>query len=153
MFAIAFDLNINDLRSNYNDPYNNAYYEIKTLLRRYDFYNTQGSVYLTENNDMSVLFSAINALKEIDWFRKSVRDIRAFRVEDWSDFTQFFKVWHYKLTTLPPCMSSNSYFSLNNNTPPHIENTTCGGVISQTTFVFCFGVPVSFPHTFSAESW
>ena len=59
MFAIAFDLNINDLRSNYNDPYNNAYYEIKTLLRRYDFYNTQGSVYLTEKNDMSVLFSAI----------------------------------------------------------------------------------------------
>ena len=57
-----------------------------------DFYNTQGSVYLTEKNDMSVLFSAINALKEIDWFRKSVRDIRAFRVEDWSDFTQFFKV-------------------------------------------------------------
>lgn len=56
------------------------------------FYNTQGSVYLTEKNDMSVLFSAINALKEIDWFRKSVRDIRAFRVEDWSDFTQFFKV-------------------------------------------------------------
>lgn len=33
-----------------------------------DFYNTQGSVYLTEKNDMSVLFSAINALKEIDWF-------------------------------------------------------------------------------------
>ena len=91
MFAIAFDLNINNLRSNYNDPYNNAYYEIKTLLRMYDFYNTQGSVYLTEKNDMSVLFSAINALKEIDWFRKSVRDIRAFRVEDWSDFTQFFK--------------------------------------------------------------
>jgi virulence-associated protein VapD len=26
-----------------------------------------------------------------DWFKKSVRDIRAFRVEDWSDFTTLIK--------------------------------------------------------------
>lgn len=91
MFAIAFDLDINSLRTNYNDPYNNAYYEIKTVLRKYGFYNTQGSVYLTQNNDMSLLFSAITALKNINWFKNSVRDIRAFRVEDWSDFTSFFK--------------------------------------------------------------
>ena len=57
----------------------------------YDFYNTQGSVYLTEKNDMAVLFRAIDALKKIDWFKNSVRDIRAFRVEDWSDFTSFVK--------------------------------------------------------------
>ena len=91
MFAIAFDLNISDLRANYNDPYNNAYFEIKSLLRQFDFYNTQGSVYLTQSNDMSTLFRALNALKGIQWFRKSVRDIRAFRVDDWSDFNQFFK--------------------------------------------------------------
>jgi len=91
MFAIAFDMNIGDLRSNYGEPYNNAYYEIKNLLRKYDFYNTQGSVYLTEKNDMAVLFRAIDALKKIDWFKNSVRDIRAFRVEDWSDFTSFVK--------------------------------------------------------------
>lgn len=91
MFAIAFDMNIGDLRINYGEPYNNAYYEIKNVLRKYDFYNTQGSVYLTEKNDMSVLFRAIDALKKIDWFRLSVRDIRAFRVEDWSDFTSFVK--------------------------------------------------------------
>lgn len=89
MFAIAFDMSIEDLRKNYGDPYNNAYYEINVVLRKYDFYNTQGSVYLTEKNDMSFLFQAIEALKSIDWFRKSVRDIRAFRVEDWSDFTKF----------------------------------------------------------------
>ena len=91
MFAIAFDLNINDLRATYGEPYNNAYYEIKKLLRKFDFYNTQGSVYLTEKNDMAVLFRAITALKSIDWFKDSVRDIRAFRVEDWSDFTPFVK--------------------------------------------------------------
>lgn len=59
--------------------------------RKYNFYNTQGSVYLTEKNDMAILFRAIDALKKIDWFKNSVRDIRAFRVEDWSDFTSFVK--------------------------------------------------------------
>jgi len=34
---------------------------------------------------MANLYLAIEALKKFDWFRKSVRDIRAFRVEDWSD--------------------------------------------------------------------
>lgn len=61
------------------------------MLRKYEFYNTQGSVYLSTNSDMSNLFRAMNALKKIDWFYKSVRDIRAFRVEDWSNFTDFIK--------------------------------------------------------------
>ena len=29
MFAIAFDMDIKELRSTYGEPYNNAYYEIK----------------------------------------------------------------------------------------------------------------------------
>ena len=48
MFAIAFDMDIKELRNTYGEPYNNAYYEIKIILRKYGFYNTQGSVYLTE---------------------------------------------------------------------------------------------------------
>ena len=57
----------------------------------YEFFNTQGSVYLTEKNDMANLYLAVEALKKIEWFKKSVRDIRAFRVEDWSDFTAVIK--------------------------------------------------------------
>lgn len=91
MFAIAFDMDIKELRTTYGEPYNNAYYEIKILLRKFDFYNTQGSVYLTDKNDMSNLFAAIYELKKTDWFKKSVRDIRSFRVEDWSDFTMIIK--------------------------------------------------------------
>lgn len=91
MFAISFDMVIIDLKNNYGEPYNNAYFEINKVLRKYEFYNTQGSVYLTLNNDMSNLFRAMNALKSISWFRDSVRDIRAFRVEDWSNFTEFMK--------------------------------------------------------------
>ena len=59
--------------------------------RKYDFFNTQGSVYLTDKDDMANLFAAIYALKKITWFKASVRDIRAFKVENWSDFTQIVK--------------------------------------------------------------
>lgn len=91
MFAIAFDLDVNALHDSYGEPYNNAYYEIKKLLRNYDYYNTQGSVYLSNDNDMLNLVRAMNGLKAVPWFKESVRDIRAFRVEDWSNFTPFFK--------------------------------------------------------------
>ena len=91
MFAISFDMVIVDLKNNYGEPYNNAYFEIGKVLRKYDYYNTQGSVYLSENRDMSNLFRAMNELKKISWFKDSVRDIRAFRVEDWSNFTDFIK--------------------------------------------------------------
>lgn len=91
MFAIAFDMDIKELRNYYGEPYNNAYYEIKIILRRYEFFNTQGSVYLTNKDDMANLFAAIFALKKIVWFKKAVRDIRAFKVENWSDFTQIVK--------------------------------------------------------------
>jgi virulence-associated protein VapD len=91
MFALAFDMVIADLKKNYGEPYNNAYYEISIALEKYQFYNTQGSVYLTRNNDMANLFRAMLALKNIPWFQNSVQDIRAFRVEDWSNFTDFVK--------------------------------------------------------------
>ena len=91
MFAIAFDMVVSDLKKNYGEPYNNAYFAIGIILRKYGFYNAQGSVYLTERDDMANLYRAIEALKNTTWFRDSVRDIRAFKVEDWSDFTPVFK--------------------------------------------------------------
>ena len=91
MFEISFDMVIVDLKNNYSEPYNNAYFEIGKVLRKYEYYNTQGSVYLSENRDMSNLFRAMTALKNINWFKDSVRDIRALRVEDWSNFTDFMK--------------------------------------------------------------
>ena len=91
MYAIAFDMLVSQLVENYGEPYNNAYYEIKQILGDYDFMNLQGSVYLTTNPSMVNLYNAIRALSSIEWFRNSVRDIRAFKVEDWSDFTETVK--------------------------------------------------------------
>ena len=51
----------------------------------------KGVYILPKENDMANFYRAIEALKKTDWFRDSVRDIRAFKVEDWSDFTQVFK--------------------------------------------------------------
>lgn len=93
MFAITFDLEISSLKKYYGSEtcFTNAYYDIKRTLREFAFFNVQGSVYITENQDMSNLMQAILKLKSMEWFRLSVRDIRAFRIEDWSDFTSFFQ--------------------------------------------------------------
>jgi virulence-associated protein VapD len=89
MYAIAFDLTIADLKEQYGDPYNNAYSEIQKELKAFDFENAQGSVYLYtgSDNSLAVVYKAITRLSQINWFKKSVRDIRVFKVEDWSDFT------------------------------------------------------------------
>ncbi len=91
MFAIAFDMVIKDLKTFYGEPYNNAYYDISNVMEQFGFYRTQGSLYLTVNPDFTNLVRAMNALKAIPWFVQAVRDIRAFRVENWSDFTGFMK--------------------------------------------------------------
>ena len=91
MFAIAFDMVVEDLKKYYGTPYNNAYFAISNIMEKYEFYNTQGSLYLSQNSDFSNLVRVMNELKNTSWFANSVRDIRAFRVENWSDFTQFFK--------------------------------------------------------------
>jgi len=54
------------------------------------FYWIQGSTYVTEGN-LTAVYKAIHILSSIDWFRKSVRDIRAFKVEYFSDFTSIVK--------------------------------------------------------------
>lgn len=93
MHAIAFDLKIDDLKREYGDPYNRAYDEIRQELENIGFEWTQGSVYVnkSQENTLTTVYKAISKLSGIDWFKKSVRDIRAFKVEDWSDFTDVVK--------------------------------------------------------------
>lgn len=82
---------ISNLKKHYGEPYNNAYFEIKELLRRNGFNWVQGSTYLTESDDLGNVIKAIMDLSKIDWFKKSVRDIRGYKVENWSDFTDIVK--------------------------------------------------------------
>ena len=93
MYAIAFDLKIDDLKKTYGEPYNRAYDEIKQELEALGFDWTQGGVYMSvaKETTLTKVYKATNRLSAIDWFKKSVRDIRAFKVEDWSDFTDIVK--------------------------------------------------------------
>lgn len=91
MFAISFDMVISNLKKHYGEPYNNAYFEIKEVLRRNGFNWVQGSTYLTESDDLGNVIKAVMDLSKIDWFKKSVRDIRGYKVENWSDFTDIVK--------------------------------------------------------------
>lgn len=43
---------------------------------------------MVRNNNTNII---INRLSNIEWFKKSVRDIYAFKVEDWSDFTNIVR--------------------------------------------------------------
>ena len=91
MFAIAFDLVVADTERHHRKGVSQAYTDIADVLQRFGFRRIQGSVYVTDGEDMANLFQAIMALKALDWFPASVRDIRAFRIEQWSDFTPIIK--------------------------------------------------------------
>jgi len=91
MFAIAFDLVVAEARTHHPKGEAQAYADIAHTLADYGFRRVQGSLYVTDNRSMTDLFAAVLALRELSWFPKVVRDIRGFRIEDWSDFTPLVK--------------------------------------------------------------
>ena len=91
MFAIGFDLTVADTAANHPRGVSQAYSDIGSTLAGFGFNRVQGSLYITQSDDLANLFSAIMALKGLPWFPNSVRDIRDFKVEHWSDFTQLVK--------------------------------------------------------------
>ena len=80
MYALAFDMVISDLQKYYGEPYNKAYYEIKELLKKNGFEWVQGSTYMTMNDDLTALVKTVMELSKIEWFKKSVRDLRGLKV-------------------------------------------------------------------------
>ncbi|TVR97439.1 MAG: virulence factor [Rhodospirillales bacterium] len=91
MYAVAFDLVVADTEQHHPKGVTQAYTDIGAILAEHGFRRVQGSLYVTDNEDMANLFLAIQALRSCSWFPKSVRDIRAFRIEQWSDFTILVK--------------------------------------------------------------
>jgi virulence-associated protein VapD len=91
MFAVAFDLRVVFLQQHHPKGVAAAYSDIGRTLAQFGFERAQGSVYITKNDDLANLFSAMLALKALPWFPTCVTDIRAFKVEHWSDFTKLIK--------------------------------------------------------------
>jgi virulence-associated protein VapD len=91
MFAIAFDLDTIETEQEHPNGVSQAYRDIERALGRFGFRRVQGSLHVTESQNLLVVTQAMNALRNLVWFPASVRDIRAFRVEQWSDFTGYVK--------------------------------------------------------------
>ena len=91
MYAIAFDLVVADTEQYHPKGVSQAYADIGATLAKYGFQRVQGSLYVSADENMANLFVAIQSLKSQSWFPPSVRDIRAFRIEQWSDFTSVVK--------------------------------------------------------------
>ena len=88
MYAIAFDLDINNLKIAYGDSYNNAYGEIRNCLEGHGFTNQQGSVYFGDPkriNAVTCVLAAVDLTRRLPWFAASVRDIRMLRIEELND--------------------------------------------------------------------
>lgn len=91
MFAISFDLVVSETETYHPKGVTQAYMDIGTTLKKFGFERIQGSLYTCSDENMANLFQAIYALKAMEWFPHSVRDLRAFRIEQWSDFTPVIK--------------------------------------------------------------
>ncbi len=91
MFAIGFDLLVHQTNATHPKSVSQAYADIGAVLNRYGFTRVQGSVYVSQGDSLVNVTLAMNALKALPWFPLCVRDIRAFKVEHWSDFTDFMK--------------------------------------------------------------
>ena len=91
MLAIAFDLVVAELQRRHPRSIPAAYAEIGRVLARHGSEWRQGSLYLGGDDDLTKFYLVVQDLQALPWFPPSVRDIRAFRVEQWSDFTGVFK--------------------------------------------------------------
>jgi virulence-associated protein VapD len=91
MFAIAYDLVVADAQMHHPRGHRQAYLDIASTLRKFGFERVQRSVFASRDEDLARLFSAISELRGLDWFRRSVRNIRAFRVERGADCTTIVK--------------------------------------------------------------
>lgn len=82
MYAIAFDLDMAELKDHYGSSHENAYSKIEKVLAKHHFYPQQGSVYYGDETVTSVsTVLAVQALsKKYDWFKPSVKDIRILQL-------------------------------------------------------------------------
>ncbi|VTS02517.1 Putative virulence-associated protein D OS=Synechococcus sp. (strain ATCC 27167 / PCC 6312) GN=Syn6312_1748 PE=4 SV=1: CRISPR_Cas2 [Gemmata massiliana] len=87
VYAIAFDMDIEQLRIHFGDPYNNAYLEIRRVLERHQFQWQQGSMYFggPTVTAATVMVAVIDLATQLPWFAASVRDVRMLRIEELND--------------------------------------------------------------------
>ena len=91
MFAITFDLTVAEVKKHHPKAVNRAYEEVRRTLAKNGFVWKQGSVYINPEGGLAELFSAIDDLRALPWFPASVRELRAFRMENNAEFSSIIR--------------------------------------------------------------
>jgi len=86
MFAIAFDMTVADMVRHHPKGVPQAYRDIAKALGPFGFEDPRECLPDEENEDLGNLVSAVMSLRRLPWLPACVRDIRGFKVENWSDF-------------------------------------------------------------------
>lgn len=90
MYGITFDLNTQDLQMFYSHTEQQAYEEIREILKNFGFEGV-GKAYISKSDNIADLFAALSALKRESWFSSSVHSIHSFYIAQWSDLTEFVR--------------------------------------------------------------
>ena len=69
MYAVAFDLTVAETLAQHPKGIRQAYDDIGDVLGQHGFRRVQGSLYVTDNEDMAKLFVAIQTLKPSPGFQ------------------------------------------------------------------------------------
>jgi len=88
MYAIAFDLDQEALRTHYHGAYpNHAYDDIRKVLQEHGLERQQGSVCFGDHTVSPVTcVMAVQAIqKRFPWFNRVLSDIRMLRIEENND--------------------------------------------------------------------
>lgn len=81
------------MEQHFQDTYKTAFDEIAEELEQYGFEKAVAGIYInpSERDGLRDVYRAIKGLSNINWFKKSLRDISVFKIEDLSDFTSIIK--------------------------------------------------------------
>jgi len=89
MYAIAFDLDTESLKTSYpNESYANAYADIRKVLEAAGFSWRQGSVYFGDPDRVTAVSCVLvmqDLAERFSWFAACVRDVRMLRIEENND--------------------------------------------------------------------
>jgi virulence-associated protein VapD len=83
LYAIAFDIQ--------QDELDIIYCEVEQVLRSNNFERVQDNLHLSRENDIAKIYRVINGLREIILFKENLKEIRVFKISDWSNFTEIIK--------------------------------------------------------------
>ena len=88
-YAISFDLDTEQLKQSYpNSSWQNAYGDIKKILKPLGFDWQQGSVYFgTDVNAVQCVLAAQKLSQTFPWFKTCVSDSRMLRIEELNDLS------------------------------------------------------------------